>query len=463
MKKNIIIKFLVVTLVLIFAFIISEYAFAAFNISVSPYEGGTDLQFGKVKNYGPYISKEVTIDITSDIGKQYQLIQTLIEPLSNDWGGMSVPQNNFTVYGLRGSNKYGTLSAEQELPVSIGRSIVYTSTPAGNSDSFNLVYVLKNPFGVSSGYYRGRVAFTLEPIGSTQEPVTVILNVFADLEIESGIEIKTATGSKVISLSSSQRDTFSNSVLVEIKGGMGYKFKIFQLLPQPFESAEGRRLPFEAVNFRISEAKYGSGPTQPITLSQRQEVIYASGSSGEADKFVVTYNLVEPEKQKAGRYKANIKYYLESPAANDLLDNFDLEVEIARVFDLIITPELGGVIEFRNLKPEEAPQQSEVIIEVNSNTGKQYQISQRVVSGLVNAQGKNIPSENFTLTEESLGTKGSLQFGSPAQVRMGETVLFVSDKEGSSDKFKVIYGLIPSLDIMAGNYSTRITYSISEI
>ncbi|MFH0790453.1 MAG: hypothetical protein V2A64_02370, partial [Candidatus Omnitrophota bacterium] len=329
MKKNIVVKNFVVTLILISAFLVLENAFAAFNISVRPYAGGNDLEFGKVINYGPYASKEVTINITSDIGKQYQLIQTLIEPLSNDQG-MSVPQNNFAVYGLRGSNKYGTLSAEQESPVSVSRAIVYTSSPAGNSDSFNLVYVLKNPFGVSSGTYRGRVAFTLESIGSTQEQVTVILNIFAELEIESGVEIKTASGSKVISLSSSQRDTFSNNVLVEIKGGMGNKFKIFQLLPQPFESVEGRRLALEAVNFRISEAKYGSGPTQEIALSQRQETVYSSGGSGEADKFVITYNLVEPEKQKAGRYKANIKYYMESAAVNDLLDNFDLEVEIAR-------------------------------------------------------------------------------------------------------------------------------------
>lgn len=462
MKKNIAKRFLAVTVILISVFIASQDAFAAFSISLSPYEGGNDLQFGKVNNYGPYVSKEVTISITSDIVKQYQLIQTLIEPLSND-RGMSLSTNNFTVYGVRGSNNYGTLSVEQESPVVISRAIVYTSNTEGNSDSFKLVYVLKHPFAVSSGLYRGRIAFTLEPIGSTQAPVTAIFNVFADLDIESGIEIKTATGSNVISLSSAQKDTFSSDVLVEIKGGMGNAFKIFQLLPLPLESVEGKRLPFETVNFSISQAKYGSGPTQPTALSQRQEVVYASGANGEADNFVLTYNLVEPEKEKAGRYKANIKYYMHSPDNNDLLGNFDLEVEIARVFDLVITPELGGVIEFRDLKPQETPKQSEIIIEVNNNTGKQYQVSQQLLTGLVNREGKNIPAKNFTLRQESLGTKGALQFSSLTEVKMGETVLFVSDKEGSSDKFKVIYELIPSLDIMAGNYSTRMTYSISEI
>ncbi len=462
MKENISLRFLAVTLALISALIISEQAFAAFNISISPYEGGTDLQFGKVKNYGLFVSKEVTINITSDIGKQYQLVQTLIEPLSNTQG-MSLSQNNFTVYGEHGSNQYGTLSAEQETPVSVSRPILYTSNTAGNSDSFKLVYVLKYPFSVSSGSYRGRIAFTLEPIDSAQERVTVVMNVFADLEIESAVELKTATGSKVISLSSSQRDRFSNNVFVEIKGGMGNQFKIFQTLALPLESSEGLKLPFEAINFYVSGAKYGSAPTQATALLQRHEEIYSSGASGEADKFVITYNLAEPEKQKAGRYRGNLKYTFENAQNLELLDNFEVEVEIARVFDLLVKPELGGVVEFRDLKPQTAPKQSEVVIAINSNIGKQYQISQQLTTGLVNREGKSIPPKNFMLRLESLETKGSLQFSSPAEVKMGETVLFISDKEGSSDKFKIVYELVPSLDILAGNYATRMTYSISEI
>lgn len=154
---------------------------------------------------------------------------------------------------------------------------------------------------------------------------------------------------------------------------------------------------------------------------------------------------------------------LESANANELIDNLDLEVEIERVFDLTIRPELGGTIEFRDLKPQQAPKQSEVMFEVVSNIGKRYQISQNLSSGLVNKEGNTIPAKNFSLKEESLGTKGRLPFVSPAEVKTGETVLFISDTSGSSDKFKVIYELKPSLDIAAGDYSTRITYSIAEI
>lgn len=462
MKKNKIPGFLALFLLLLSAFAQPKFALAAFDISVTPFEGGTDLRFGTVKNYGPFSNKEVTVNITSDIGKQYQVVMALVEPFSNDQG-MSLSSNNFTVYGVGASNKFGTLPIEQESSVVPGRMPLYTSNTSGQSDSFNLVFVLKNPFSVSSGYYHGRIAFTLEAISSTESPVTVILNVNAEIQIESGIEIKTATGAKFISLSSSMREAGLNNVQVEVKGGLRKQFRIFESLTLPLESSEGKRLPYEAVSYKISDAKYGTGPVQETALSGRMDELYTSGSGGDADKFVITYNLVEPEKLKAGTYRSSIKYFFESEGNQTLLDTYDIEVEVERVFDLVITPELGGVLEFRDLKPQSTPKQSEVTIEVKSNTGKQYQVSQQMLTGLVNREGKSIPKENFILREESLDTKGTLQSKTPTEVKIGDTVLFMSDREGSPDRFKVIYELIPSLDIMAGSYSTRITYSISEI
>jgi hypothetical protein len=437
-------------------------AFAAFNITVRPYSGGNDLRFDKGVPGNNEINQQVILDIRSDAGARYQVIQTLLEPLTNPQG-TSIPQNNFYVYGAPGSNKSGTLSVQQELPVSLGRTIIYTSNPSGLSDSFNLLYILKYPLNVPSGSYRGRIAFSLEPIDSSGAPVTVIMNIFAEITGEAGIEINTVNISKIISLNSERPDANSSSVLFNVKGDMGNQFRISQILTSPLESREGPDLPYDAVVFQVSEIKKGAGPAQNIPLSSRKELIYTSDARGEADSFVVTYSLAEPEKQKAGSYRTTIKYSIENPTVTPLEGDFHLEVEIARVFDLVIAPELGGLIQFRDLKPKESAKRSEVVIQVNSNTGKQYQVSQQVLSGLVNKEGQAIPSGNFTLKEESVDTKGKLQFTSPEEVKNGQMTLLVSDKEGSSDKFKVIYELSPSLDIIAGDYSTRITYSISEI
>jgi hypothetical protein len=437
------------------------YVFAAFNISAQPYEGGSDLRFGRV-DVATVTNKEVILTVTTDIAKQYQVTQTLLTPLTNDQGA-SLSRDNFSVYAIRGSNSYGTVLVENETPVSLGRTIIYTSSSQGHQDSFKLVYSLKSPFSVPSGVYRGRIAFTLEAIDSSQQPVTTILNVLAEISVESNIELKTATGSKIIVLNSSNPATSRSDVLVDIKGSMGSQFRIIQALSGPLESNEGLRLAFEAVNVKVSNAKLGSAPTEGIPLSLRQEALYISGTRPQADNFIVTYSLAEAENQKAGRYKTNIKYLLDGINLTDTIGDLELQVEIARLFDLKITPQMGGVIEFRDLKPQQPPQQSEVLIEIKSNIGRRYQVNQRLFSDLANKEGRSIPSQYFTLKQESVETKGTLQFPMPTEVKSKEMILFVSDKEGSSDKFKVIYTLTPSTEIIAGDYSARITYSISEI
>jgi len=462
MKKTFCFKFLFAGLMVLPMFFSPDFALATFSISVTPYEGGNDLRFGKINNDGPYTNKELVVNINSDIEKQYQLIQTLLDPLSNDRGD-SLSRDNFAVYAIRGSNKYGTMSVEQEAPVSPSRAIIYTSTPQGLADSFNLVYVLKPPFSVPSGSYRGRIAFTLEPINSTEQSVTTILNIFAEIDIESSIEIKGATGSRAISLSSSNPEFQTSDILVDIKGSMASQFKISQIIDQPLESSQGQRLPYEAVNFKISGERSGGGPAQEAALSQRQDAVYTSSARGDADNFVITYSLAEPEKQRAGKYRSNLKYIMEGLATQKLLGNFSLEVEIARIFDLIITPEMGGTMQFRDLKLDQPPKLSEVTIEIRSNIGRQYQVNQHLVSGLVNKEGRVIPAKSFTLKEEGLDTKGTLRFTAPAEVKTGETTLFISDRNGSSDKFKVIYELATSAEVKAGDYSGNISYSISEI
>jgi hypothetical protein len=251
----------------------------------------------------------------------------------------------------------------------------------------------------------------------------------------------------------------SADVIVEIKGERQAAFQMAQQLKEPLTSQDGRALSADAVTFQLSDTKKGSGPTQATPLSTRADWVYTSSPAGDADTFVLTYRMAENEDALAGIYKSQIGYFLESGAERDSLEVLGFEVEIARQFDLNVTPETGGVIEFHDLKAQEPPKRSEVLIEVKSNIGKEYQVSQQLVSALVNKEGTAIPEKNFTLKEETV-----LPFLSgPTEVKAGDLILFVSDKAGSSDQFKVIYELIPSIDIPAGDYTARVMYSISEI
>ncbi len=456
MKKDNILR-LILHIILLLG--IPAKVFAAFSLSVSPYEGGYDLRYGKVSMTS---GKEVVVSITSDIGKQYRLIQNLLEPLTSV-EGITIPQNNFRIYAVRGTNKYGFLHVEQEIPASLDRTILYTSNTQGLSDSFTLVYVL-DPLNLQAGSYRGRIGFILESSDALQAPVSIVLNVYAEVEAEVAIEFTSVTGTKRIEMETQREEKSSFDLLVDIRGNLGSQFRIIQNISEPLTSTEGDELPLEVVNFFLQGVKKGSGPIKPLALSNKTET-YLSSLTGEAENFVVTYSLGNLEGQKEGRYKTNIRYFLEGapPTKIKLLDTFSLEVFNQRIFDLTVTPELGGIIRFSDLRPLQPPRTQEVIIEIKTNTRRPYQISQNVISEFIDKEGNIIPQGYFKLSTASLDTKGVLKYLKSTEVRKGEMVLFISDKEGTSDKFKIIYELNIPLDVKAGDYSTQIVYSILEI
>jgi hypothetical protein len=457
-------KVLAILILITFLALPSEYALATFSLSVVPYEGGYDLKYGKISLDLGRLNKEVTVDIASDIGKQYRLVQTLLEPLTTP-EGRSIPQGSFVVYAIRGTNKYGTLNVEQEIPVRFGRQDLYTSNQTGAPDSFTLVYGLTPSSDFEPGYYRGRISFTLEPIDSTQSPATAILSILAEVEIESTIEIRTITGTKEIMLKADKEDNNASVVAVEIKGGFGKQFRILQVVNEQPVSSEGNLLDWEAINFVGKDAQKGMVINALTPLSSQPQVIYTSSPRGEADSFVIEYSLGDLSRQKADKYMARIKYILEGYGIVQarLLDTMALTIENPRVFDLAVAPETGGSIQFRDLKPQQPPKIQEVTFEVNTNIGKPYQVTQNMLNLLVNREGKTIASRYFTLRQESLETKGILKYPEKTDIKQGEMVLFISDREGSSDKFKVIYELSIPSDIQPGDYSTFFTYSVSEI
>jgi len=452
--------------VFVLSLIFSHHALAALDLRIRPYEGGYDLDYHRVDLQAGRVNKEVVFDITSDIGKQYRLIQVLAEPLTNEQG-ISMPQNSLVVYAVRGSNKYGSLSVETDTPVFLGRQILYTSSQEGLSDSFILVYSLIVPQDQEPGYYRGRLAFTLEPVDSLQDSRTVVLNIAAEIQTESHFEIITCSQDNTVHLDSSIPEKRSCDVAINIVGGLGRQFRITQLLAEPILSSDGDELDPTAIKFIAREAQEGAVANQELSLSLRPEVIYTSGSRGQADNFIVTYSLGDLSGQTAGRYAGNIKYLAEggSLPSGGLIGTIRLEIENPRLFDLSITPQLGGRIEFRDLKPRQPPKAYEVVIKINSNIGKQYQVSQMITSLLVNKSGDEMGEDYFTCrTESAEVTKGSLRVSQNTAIKkQASMTLFVSDSKGSSDTFKVIYELTPPPDVRAGDYSTTLVYSLLEI
>lgn len=142
----------------------------------------------------------------------------------------------------------------------------------------------------------------------------------------------------------------------------------------------------------------------------------------------------------------------------------DLEIKVGRVFDIKVTSEEG--LSFTNLKPDSPPQERTATVKINSNLNKPYQVIQTISNPLSNEKGNAVPDKLFTLRQELIETEGIETEGKVTSseftpVKIGDEVIFTSNT-GNSSSFKIIYQLTPSFEVLAGNYSTGVTYSLAE-
>lgn len=435
-----------------------------FDLSFSLTEGGYKLELTPENLY-----KGVNIRVNTDINTQYEVIHTWIKPLENrDDPGVLI-RDNLIVRGLSGTNRYGNLRVPPvDSPIRFDE-ILYVSNATGSSDSFTLVYGIIRPEEISPGEYYGKIGFTLRPIGSSRQPETEILDVYITIreaDTKQGIEITPVESLNTIILSTRLLQKNTALASVKINGRFDKMFSISQALSRPLESQEGNQLDSEAVEFEVSQVSKGMGVSQPQPLLIRHQTVYSSSPSGAFDAdFIISYSLADISDQKAGNYSSRIQYLLDKMGVGQsAVGVLDLEVEIEPIFDLKISPkDQKGTLEFSDLQPKEPPRVNEVLIEVNSNIGKRYQITQNLYSNLTSKEGYEIPSEFFKFNTVSLDTKGTLKATAKQELKKGDTVLFISDTKGSSDNFRVIYELTSPINVKSGSYSTRITYSLSEL
>jgi hypothetical protein len=434
-----------------------------FDLSLSLVEGGTRLELNQANQY-----KGVKLQVNSDVSTRYEIIQRIQQQFVNRDNPGVILRDNLVVRGLRGTNRFGTFRIPTNDIAVRDNELIYTSSSSGQADTLTLVYGLKDLDSIQPGFYQGQISFTLRPIGSTRQEVTKYLYIYISISetgtVSQKIEIITPTGSKRINLNPSKDQMIAVDILVKIDSDFNEPFSIVQYLARPLESKTGDRIDSNIINFRVAEAKKGVGAAK-TDLSNNPQIIYTSSPTGQADReFIISYYIKDLSDEKSGTYNSRLQFYLRKKGIDKKIDDLDLAVENEKIFELSLEPQdPKGRIEFSNLKPKSLPQQSEVIVDIKSNTGKKYQVSQKVFSDLTNKEGNVISPEYFTLKTENIDLEGDLKFLSKANVQKGETVLYVSDAKGSAGSFKVIYELTCPADIVAGDYSTRITYSLVEL
>lgn len=435
-----------------------------FDLSYTLTEGGFRLELTPEN-----ASKGLRIRVDSNISTRYEVTQRIVSPLVNRDNPNLIIRDNFVIRGLTGTNSSGNFRLSSADTPLRAEDILYVSDAAGSPDSFTMVYGIRQIEEIKPGDYIGRISLTLNPISSARAPVTKILEVRVSIsqkdQAKGLVEVTTATGAKKIVLNSKRQGQQSCDLLVSFKGRFQRPFSIIQALSAPLESAEGERLDEGAINFMVKGVTKGTSANQITALSVNPQNIFSSTATGEADNyFVITYQLSDLAGQKSGIYRGKLLFLLDEMGTQTRIETLELDIENERIFELEVKPQdQKYIIEFRDLKPSSPPKTSEVILEVKTNTGKAYQVAQNITLDLTNKEGKAIPSSYFTMRTEPLDTGGKLNFTDKQEVEKGTSVLFISDNEGSPDKFKVIYELACPLNAAAGDYDTNVAYSLAEI
>jgi hypothetical protein len=197
-------------------------------------------------------------------------------------------------------------------------------------------------------------------------------------------------------------------------------------------------------------------------LSRKRTLVYSSDAAD--DEIWVNYQFNEQKKipQVAGRFAGRINYTVESEVYNQTFP-VDLEVEVEPVFELSTAYPPEGM-KFTRLLPNGEPQYKEVIVTVNSNTGKPYWVSQNLSTSLTNEKGDQIVGDHFTIKQEVLDNgDGKVESNDFMPLKTGDSALFYSDKFGSPVKFKVVYRLRPYQGMQPGDYQTAVVYTLGEI
>jgi hypothetical protein len=442
-------------------------AYSAFDLSYTFDQGGNRLELDR-SNF----SRAITFTAINDVvNNRYEIRQRVESPLRNRDNPSITIGNNFVVRGFRGSNRYGDLRIpSSDIPVR-SDELIYVSNPAGTGDSFTLVYAIANSQDIAPGYYIGRISLVLNPIGSAQLPVTKVIEVNVTIPEESNslsVTVAPAEGASSIILHPSSRDDLRGeaNAVVTINGSFNGAFKIMQMLSQPIQSQDGRFIDSNNILFTVPDAQKGVAINQLTPLSGNIQTIYSSRPDGSSDKaFTIAYSLADPLSLVAGNYRSRIQYRMESAGKQINLGALDLEIRQDPLFEISISPQDQRYsIDFANLKAGEGPRINEVLVEVKTNIGRPYQITQNILSDLVSSNGEKISSKYFSLQTISVdNTKGSLKVTNKTPIEKGNLLLFVSDAKGSSDQFKIVYELVCPADLRAGNYSSRITYTLTEV
>ena len=135
--------------------------------------------------------------------------------------------------------------------------------------------------------------------------------------------------------------------------------------------------------------------------------------------------------------------------------------------ELSVTPETGESIAFGAIEqpaPGQATVRSTAVkLNVFSNLGHPYHVTQTVRQPLATSEGIAIPDDQFQMVTQD-AARGQLGAPQPTPIMPGiPTTLYRSDERGKSDAFSARYTLTVTSETPAGEFDTEIVYTVTSL
>ncbi|MBF0478219.1 MAG: hypothetical protein HQL26_01925 [Candidatus Omnitrophica bacterium] len=431
---------------------------AAISVSASSVQGGQTIKFTSAQ-MRLNVNSEVRIRVNSSEGRKYQVFQRLIDSLRNERGDMLLP-NVMKAYTVSGSSASGTMYAQVPETVGISDQLLYSSSPSGASDSFTIAYRIDPEQLRGSGNFSSRIQYLVRTIGGSGQG-EAILNI--NIEAPSELEMKVTGGHlrEREDRSYNAKSINFDVINIEFKGNHGQDMRIYQEFSTYPRNDEGMLISHDAFRFRTENAS-SSPVVQALSgISSKRVLVYSGKQDSEKIAVIFDLNKDQVNTQKAGKYRGNVRYIVESVEWQKTYD-LDLVIDIKPVFKIDVQFPDGGM-NFSKVVPDSPPQVREALIKVESNLNKPYVVLQHFISPLTNEHGMIIDKRYFTTKQEILpdqsGRVKDTEFNS---ADIAETPVYFSDSKGSSAQFKIFYRLLAYPEINAGNYTTSVIYTLGE-
>ena len=431
-------------------------AWASVALTARVVRGGFDLDFGTVTAGRPSRTEELELALSGAGGGQYRVYQELPGLLVNERGDR-LPERALQMQisrGLTGTPRTGGI-----IPVSESIQELYVSDGAGTSDSLLVAYSLM-PEGLSlaSGSYRGVLRFTVE--SSTGERVTQTLNVRADVASSFGLELDPA-GSARLSFRDAEPGTRIPPVELALRlaNNTAGPTELSQELAEPLANARGDRLPPEAIRYAVN-ADLGGAEERPV--SERVQPVL-SDPRGTLSFVRLAYAAAVPEEQAAGDYRGLLRFRLTGAGGAPPAElQVPVELHVGEVFTMSVRSleDAGQILRFSKSGAGPAVQDQRMLVTIRTNMGRPYEVLFGLDHPLVLDSGDTLPERALSVSIDHQGP-GRVVHADGSPVGTGYQPLYRSDSAGAPHSFVVHYRLAIPPDARAGEYRSRLRFSIT--